>query len=688
VRGAEAKKKPQQSAETRSRPGAAGANALHAFLRPHAGRILAIWALALVAYSNSFQSSLVFDNALVIGQDIRIREVTAGNLGLILTSDYWFGKADRIYRPLTTLSYLFNYAVLGSGPNTASYHWVNFALHAVNIALVYLLGLLLLGEVPLAFAAAAIWALHPVLTESVTNIVGRADLLAAFGILAGLLCHIHAAGGAGHRRMAWLAALVLAATVAIFSKESGVVLLAAMAIYDFLFRSGPTWRERFHGYFAAGLPVVVFLVVRARVFAGIAANPLAFTDNPLVGADFWTARSTAITVLVKYLGLLVWPLRLSVDYSYDQVPLVGWSDWRVLASVAVCIAAAIAAVLCWRRARAVCFFIVLFFAALVPTANLLFPIGTVMAERFLYLPAVAMAGCVVLAWRWAGRRWTRVHSLGPVLLTLLCAALAIRTWARNSDWADVGTLANSSVEAAPNSYKTHLGMAEWISPTPENMEAGRREAERSLAILNPVPDERNVAAPYATAARWYRLEGDALAAADQKAVWYQKALDVLARGRRIDQARSRLLGRAFGTPAVYLELGRIDERMSRMREAIEVLESGRRLAQSDELCEELAGLYQANGELERAAITYLEALSLNPERTAIAAKLVRLYQQMDPQGCSLLNGVPNLGCPVVHNHVCAAARNVAQLYRDQPRGGPAADNIQSQAIRNFGCTEP
>ena len=685
MRGTEPKKKRQKIVETRARPAAAGSPAAHTFLRRHAARILAIWALALIAYSNSFQSGLVFDNAAVIGQDIRIREATASNLRLILTQDYWFGRTDaKLYRPITTLSFLFNYAVLGSGPNATTYHWVNFALHAINIALVYLLGLWLLGEVPLAFAAAAIWALHPVLTESVTNIVGRSDLLAACGILAGLLCHIQAAAAAGRRRTAWLAALALAASVAIFSKESGVVLLAPMAIYDFLFRSGPAWRARIAGYFAAGLPIAIFLAIRARVLASIVADPIAFTDNPLVAADFWTARLTAIKVLAEYIGLLAWPLRLSADYSYNQVPLSGWGDWKVLVSLAVCIGAAIVAVVCWRRAKPVCFFIALFFAALAPTANLLFPIGTIMAERFLYLPAIAAAGCAVLAWRWAGRRWTRVESMGRVLLVLICAALAIRTWARNSDWIDNASLWSNTVETAPNSYKAHYNLSFFTNDARQNSEAAMREADRSLAILNQLPDERNVAGPYANAAYRIQLEGDAQTAPDQKAAWYQKALDVLERGRRIDQARSRLLGRAFGTSGLYLEFGRIYERMSRPREALEMLEYGRRVAQSDEICAELANLYQRNGELERAAVTYMEALALNPDRTAIASQLVELYRRMDPRGCSVVNGAPNLDCPAVRQHVCAAAGNVVQMYRDA-HAELKADNVQSQATRNFGC---
>ncbi|MGA2269027.1 MAG: hypothetical protein ABSH44_11215 [Bryobacteraceae bacterium] len=51
--------------------------------RRHAWRMLALWALVLAAYSNSLQAGLVFDSAIVISQDARIRAVTPGNLRLI-----------------------------------------------------------------------------------------------------------------------------------------------------------------------------------------------------------------------------------------------------------------------------------------------------------------------------------------------------------------------------------------------------------------------------------------------------------------------------------------------------------------------------------------------------------------------------------------------------------------------------
>ncbi|MGA2723828.1 MAG: hypothetical protein ABSG79_15630, partial [Bryobacteraceae bacterium] len=163
--------------------------AAHPAWRRHAWRMLALWALVLAAYSNSFQAGLVFDSAVAISADTRIRAVTPENLRLILTEQYWHGStAFGLYRPLTTFSYLLNYAVFGNGTHPAGYHWVNLALHGVNVSLVYLLGILVLGAPAPAFALAALWGVHPLLTESVTNIVGRADLLAAFGVLAGLLC--------------------------------------------------------------------------------------------------------------------------------------------------------------------------------------------------------------------------------------------------------------------------------------------------------------------------------------------------------------------------------------------------------------------------------------------------------------------------------------------------------------------
>ena len=167
------------------RPAKQKANHFH-----HLWPLVLLWVLLLAAYSNSFQAGLIFDNAQVILEDSRVHAVTAENVQRILTQQYWDrSSTSGLYRPLTTASYLFNYAILGNGADPEGYHWVNLALHAANATLVYVLGLALLGEAVPALALAALWSLHPTLTDAVTNVVGRADLLATFSILAGLFCY-------------------------------------------------------------------------------------------------------------------------------------------------------------------------------------------------------------------------------------------------------------------------------------------------------------------------------------------------------------------------------------------------------------------------------------------------------------------------------------------------------------------
>src|SRR6185503_4299105 len=109
---------------------------------PHRRPIALLWAATLLAYASSFQAGLIFDNGSRILNDPRIQQATGANVDLILKTDYWHPNlGSGIYRPLTTLSFLFNYAVLGNGPRPFGYHAINWILHALNASLLYLLAL-------------------------------------------------------------------------------------------------------------------------------------------------------------------------------------------------------------------------------------------------------------------------------------------------------------------------------------------------------------------------------------------------------------------------------------------------------------------------------------------------------------------------------------------------------------------
>lgn len=426
---------------------------------PHAWRIAALWVLALAAYSNSFDAGLVFDNASIIGHDPRIHTATVAAAERIFTSGYWFDNPDSgLYRPLTTLSYLFNYTVLGEGQDVAGYHAVNLALHGLNIALVYALGVALIPDGALAIAA--IWAVHPLLTESVTNIVGRADLLAGFGVMAGLLCYLRSISAAANRKIAWLAALMAAQAIGLFSKESGAILPAAMLLYDFAWPRKESWRNRVLPYLATAVPFGVFFFLRAQLRMQLVAP---YSENPLAGAGFFTAKMTAVKVIGKFLWLFIWPARLTADYSFNAVPLFGWKPWtwedaQALIALAICAAMIALAIRGRRRNAPLFFFVGFFFIALAPTSNILLTIGSIMAERFMYLPAVGLAGCLVVA----VREMRLQRSSKWIAAGILCLAFGLRTYARNADWHDGASLWTSAIDAYPESARPHNNLGSLL----------------------------------------------------------------------------------------------------------------------------------------------------------------------------------------------------------------------------------
>jgi len=695
----------------------------------HALLLAAVVGFTLLAYSNSFHAPLILDNDEIILKDPRVHVVTPVQLHRILTQQYWETANTGLYRPLTTLSFLLNYAVLGNGTDPYGYHWFNFILHAVNIVLVYALGLAIFEQIPAAVLLGVVWGLHPVLTESITNIVGRSDMLAAFGVLAALLCHRKALDATGIRKAGWWAAIGLAVAIGMFSKESAIVVVAVFAIYDFTFGRAALcltlWRARIPSYAAAAIPCLVYLFVRLQVLASASYLATPFVENPLLGAGFWTARITAIKVIGRYFGLLVWPARLSWDYAYNEVPLFGWrlsngEDFQAIAALLGCTVATVVAIRSWRGRMPVFFAIVFFFATLSPTSNLLIPIGAIMAERFLYLPSVGFAVALVwtVAWAWEALR-RRLPADQPAYryvagaaLSILLIGFAARTYDRNGDWLDQQRFWLSGAAAAPGSYKANMAAAaNTFIATREDLVRSIGYADRALAILDGLPDSQNSPRAYHDAGIFYRNVGDRLAsrlastdgagkapAGTEALSWYRKSLSALLRSERIETAwdeRYRAENAQRGKPGLtslpsklYLDLGRTYMRLSDLPRALAAFERGRMLESAPELLEELASAYRAAGDPRQAAMALVEALAVDPNRAELASTLVELYGQIDPQGCSVTRqgGTNSLNpdCPLVHGDICRASRNVIGNYLRRGQQFEAA-SIRRVAEQDLGC---
>jgi protein O-mannosyl-transferase len=655
--------------------------------------------LTLLAYSNSFQAGIVLDNRGLLLHDPRLHEATGANIALIFQHTYWWPNGESgLYRPITTLSYLFNFAILGNGEAPAGYHWINFLLHATNVLLAYALSVRFFRRSWPAFFIAALWAVHPVLTESVTNIAGRADLLAATAVLGGLLAYLEGVEAVGWRQSAWFTGLAAITTVGTFSKESAVVIPAILVLYEITFRHERTWaRPKVMGLIATLIPVSLMLYVRHGVLANTLPMEIPFTDNPIAWADFLTGRLTALNVIARYFLLLAWPAHLSADYSWSQIPLT--QNWITAIAVLALIPLI---VILYRWSRAAFFLFAVGLAWLAPASNLLLPLGTIMAERFLYLTALGFIACAVLAIDALSEK-TNTARLAPILLCILTAALAGRTWVRNGDWMNDFTIASANIHTSPQSFKSHDLLANVLfasDPTHTNIDSVLEQSEQSLVILDPLPDDRKPAGPYRFAANCYMLRRA-----------YTKAIPVLLKLISIEKNsvpafRTNLAARHIPV-GNQTELDAL-ERASRQRQSDAYLllstayaESGDATHAADaashagqlnpldpQLYRQMADIASSEGRLDDAAIALVEGAFITSDKSFRQALLELYRTALDPKSCALISTpsgpVINPACPIVHKHVCAASDAVVRtLIAAQQQD--LAQTRKKMFIDQFGC---
>ena len=645
--------------------------------------------IALAAYANSFGLGLAQDSKTIVTADARVQAVTADNIKAILTRNYWWPKAgDGLYRPVTTLSILFNYAVLGNGPNSAGYHILNFLLHTMNVWLVYELALLLLIRAGPAFFAAALWAVHPIGTEAVTSVVGRADLLAAMSVLGGLLLYIR-----NQSRWAPLGLFVIA-TAGVFAKENAAVLIGLMLLWDLSFGRKPCWQS----YAAVGASLVLLAVVRHTVLGSLPPAEPPYVDNPLFRADFWTARWTAIKGVGLDLWLLLCPVTLSSDRS--QATLSTWSDpwaWLSLLAIAAILAVAVAR---YRHDRLVFWAAGFFAIAILPTSNLAILIGAAMAERFLYLPSLAFAVIVTaLLYRMKNERYAKVA------LIALLALYAVRTMARNPAWNDNTSLALADLPNSPRSFRLHDMLAKELydSDTRGNIDRAIQEEEAAWKLLAPLPERESTSFTPTMLGVYYSAKADLVSAPEQKA-WYEKSLAILLKAREISRAIEKdydSLQRARGGPPIsraanqelYLTLANVYLHLDDYPAAVEALRYGKGVnPRTLEYYDGLSLAYSTLDDFPKAVVTMEEKALVDNFQPATMGAIRDLYQKTPDGHCAFVQRGGgwefNLaGCPRVKGDVCAAFADLAQAYRDS-RSPDNAEQVQTAATQRYGCPVP
>jgi len=673
--------------------------------------------LCVAAYANSFGTGFAFDNRQLILNDPRVHAFTSENLARILHHTYWWPYGESgLYRPLTTFSYLFNFAVLGHADRPGGYHGSNLLLHIANVLMVWRLTWRVTASVWTAVATAAIWAVFPLSTEAVTNIVGRADLMASAGMLAGVLLYLRARDGAaplsrddGYQtgdadgwtgtRIALLAGSALAVLGGVLAKESALAVLGAFVLIELCWWTPGRSLQRLIGIgVACAVPLAAWAWLRHTALAAGGAAEFPFTDNPIVGASFSQGRLTALFVMLRYVALSIWPVHLSSDYSYPQIPLVN-DTWTAWLGILLLLGGAVAALWQVRHHRSVLFFAGLALLTFLPASNLLFATGTIMGERLAYLPSVGLFGILAIGLAWTASR-INLTWVGTIAVLLIVGAYGTRTYTRNPDWRDDLSLWRSAVRNAPDSAKAHRAFAEALyasDPTHTNIDDVLAEAQTAVDLLNAVPDEQNTFQTFRQAGAYYLDKGATypeLADAQNQAI--KRAIYLRAQ-RLLDRAVviARLGASQFPNGSTEPEADAQRLRAVAFLElkdpstALIAANRSRALSPRPALPYHLAAsaLIAMHRDMEAAQL--LLAGSIVSGDPSLGQEAMKLYTSgLDSEGCAVTGSGPaaalNPDCPIVMHHSCVAS---AAAYQILTRDGqaPRAQQVRETAISTLHC---
>jgi Tfp pilus assembly protein PilF len=632
--------------------------------------------VAVVSYWNSTSGEFVWDDRQLILEDDAIRNLD--DPGVMFANDFFHRFENDLsygyYRPLVTLSYAIDYAAGGPGP--AGFHATNVALHSTCSLLAVLLLLGLGVDRGAALLAGALFAAHPIHTESVAWISGRTDVLAFLfgGASAWIHMRLRAVRGSGGKiAMTGLATVLFAA--ALLAKEMAVVVPVWIALAHLT-----VWSDGWKRTAASIAPYVVVTI--AYVTLRFAVLDVGLPGQP----DAHTATATLLSAPATIARYLIWMAAPIGQTAYAQNPyVVSPLDPRFLLGV-IGIAIAVAwTVRRLRRDRAdrQAFLVMALIASFAPILNIVRvaapeDMGAVMAERFCYFPsfpafALVGIGASSLAGRLEGRVPRMAVMAAGAILVVAAGAMTVR---RNEVWRNDRILFEDALRKAPRAelllgnLATHhirnrdletarevLGRFDdedrggyFYQSTRVLLDVARGDYESALAPQLNIAQRSSRKNPIArnNLAFLYRMTGRARAAAQvleevieegrgYSDVWFNLA-EIRREQKRHDEARelyrkalSEKRGeRSYGTAMAAMEL-----ELDRPREARAVI--GALLEHHPEdpgLLNNLGVAARRMGDEEGARRAYAEAVEADPSYTRARMSLARLLLSKGDRGAA------------------------------------------------------
>ncbi|RHY12709.1 hypothetical protein DYB30_002520, partial [Aphanomyces astaci] len=433
-------------------------------------------ATAFVAFGNTMFSHFTWDDrgAILMNLDVRT-DVTP--LRDLFAHDFWgmnlsSPQSHKSYRPLTVATFRLNYAVHGLHPH--GYHITNVLLHVVVSILVVSTGRVLCSptrrhsvhrHLPLSVVG-----IQPTsssrTTQSTSGVDNGSHWLHVFG-------YVSIAWDNDYSNL----------NVATMAKETGFTMFAVLLAMEW--SSDTRYSKAQSG--ALMVAGVMFLAWRVQMNG---SSTILYTwsiyENEFAHLPSFVSKAMSYAhVHTLYLWKLLWPQYLCYDYGWNTIHAVtSIYDVRNLASSVayMAVVGAVGTSASHRRTSPLFVLLVLGICPFVPASHVLFPVGTILAERLLYLPSVGF--CLVVGYATERVLLAATAATKPKLVALLGLVLAVatsRTIRRNLDWHDEHTLFQSALSVAPTSVKVLTNLGQDILP--KDARTAVLYLERAVALM-------------------------------------------------------------------------------------------------------------------------------------------------------------------------------------------------------------
>ena len=417
--------------------------------------------LALLATITTLGHDFTYDDRGVVFENERVHALA--NLPRLFIETYWPPKyGGDGYRPIVVSMFTMEWAAGHGAPWL--FHLVNIVLAVATALAVFWCASAILPSIG-AWVAAALFAVHPVHVEVTGNVVGQSELIVALclSLAIGLYLRRRASRSLAGRDVASIATLF---AIALFSKEHAIVLPGIFVGAELTVLHGESWRERLRAVRPLMLALLAvalgYLYMRGLVqrdLTGFIAYPI-FRFLKMGPMD---RIGTMMNEIPRIAQLLLFPTRLSADYSPNDINVANGFGVSQLPGLFICLGTVVLAVALRTRSRVTSFGILWTVVAFLPVSNLIVAAGFVIAERTLFFPSIGVALI-------AGAIAEHVHATGTVgrkrlaggVLTLLLAAGLARSIHRQRVWKNNDVFFEALVRDAPNGYRAHFMFARHV----------------------------------------------------------------------------------------------------------------------------------------------------------------------------------------------------------------------------------